>query len=269
MGETDVPTLAKADLHNWLATGDTFNKYFFNKVVDRASKKLGPGGILGVVEASNERRYGKFVELPGYIRENFGNAIYLWDQDLIILRGERVSTKDSGSLLVLGLDENNRMTHNRDIKDTLQEARDKNGIIIFNPSYCTLPDDSCLDGVDAIEVHNGSYALKVGSNDYSQEIYEYHKENYNLGSIVTSGGHSVREIGSSWMKIPSLQREDGDSIRESLRVGIKRFRDPALGEEKRLNSCVMSTIHTAKLYTPIIGWGAKSKKRKVVEGIYQ
>lgn len=270
MGETDVPTLVKADLHNWLATTNEFPESFFNKVVDRASKKLGPGGILGVVEASDEKRYGKFIELPGYVREDLGNAIHLWDKDLTIIRGERVFSNDKkGSVLVLGLKEENRMSHDRNLRDVFKEAKDKGGIIIYNPAYCTLPSYSYLEFVDAIEAHNGSFALKLGSNELSQKFYKSHRDNYPIGYIVTSGGHSIREIGSSWMGIPNLNKTDADSIKESLRFGISRNREPYVREEKKSNSHVMSAVHATKLFAPRIGWAERAKKRPVKNGIYQ
>ena len=58
--------IVNLDLHNHFRTGSYIPKWMFNKAVMRIEKKLGYGGICGLVNFS-DNRCEKFIELAGYI----------------------------------------------------------------------------------------------------------------------------------------------------------------------------------------------------------
>ena len=59
--------IVKADLHNHLRTRSDMHG-LFNPAIDKTKKRLGAGGILGVVNF-DDRRYEDFIEQRGYERE--------------------------------------------------------------------------------------------------------------------------------------------------------------------------------------------------------
>lgn len=189
--------MVRADLHNYLATDNKFTEEgFFNRVIDRARETLGSGGVLGVTDVSNERRYGKFVDLLGYDRVNKENAIYIPEKEITIVRGERVFTSDAGSFLVLGLKEKDRIPHELPVGIALKDAYEKEGIISINPAYTNV-NEEYLEIAKVIEAHNGSqtpFANRKARKLYNGKIDE-------LGFLVSSGGHSIEEIGTNWLTL--------------------------------------------------------------------
>ncbi len=232
----------KADLHNHFATiGSDINN--FNEAIDAIRKKLGEGGICGLVNFE-DKRYEAFSGLKGYEREDIGNAVYVPEKQVLVVKGQEVPTKQ-GHLLVLGLQKDVFLRKARSLEDTIKEARDNNGIIIADhPFYkCGIgnylaKNEKPLEEIDAIEVYNGEANLyiplitRIGTNTKAQVFYEFAKKYYpDLGSFVSSDGHSLYEIGSSWMKIPEPCLKNSETLTKSLRKGIKIPRSE--GEEKR------------------------------------
>ena len=100
--------MVRADLHTHLSTlspGRRGRRYDFNKVIDVASKKLGYGGVLGMVSFSSDYRYEHFVEEPGYDLEGLEGGFYVDEKNLLVVRGQEVTVKagdSNGHLLILG-----------------------------------------------------------------------------------------------------------------------------------------------------------------------
>ncbi len=160
----------KADLHNHLRSGSYMPNGIFNKVIDKVERRLGAGGMIGLINLE-DKRYEEFSQLKGYERQDFGNAVYIPEKDIVIVKGQEVQTSD-GHLLVLGLMKDFRIKAGRTLEDTIKEARDNNGILIANepfgkdgigPALRNKP--SYINKLDAIEVHNGeSNANKKAMN---------------------------------------------------------------------------------------------------------
>lgn len=96
----------KADLHNHLRTSSIFENSDFNNSIDTASKKLGGGACFGLINM-HDRRYEKFADLKGYEREWIGdnkNGIYIPEKDVLVVRGQEVTTKQGHLLVGLGYD---------------------------------------------------------------------------------------------------------------------------------------------------------------------
>jgi len=213
----------KADLHNHLRSGP-FDPPSFNEVLDFAYDKLGKGGLLGVVNFSNvgyvDRRYEKFVgQKNGYERQNLGSAaVYVPDKNLIIVKGQEIPVRKKGRevhLWTIGVPINRVITPGRSLEDTFSELEDTTdccvnilehpfslfGLGAFlreNPSF----EDYFLSRIDAIEVHNGMAFFR---NSEAHKYFEEKKNKYpNLGALISSDGHSIREIGTSFTNLETV-----------------------------------------------------------------
>jgi hypothetical protein len=241
----------KADLHNHLRTRDTFKDEDFNKAIDRASKKLGRGGIFGLINFNDERKYEEFIGLKGYYERDYlgenKNGIYV--RDNYVVKGQEVQTKE-GHLLVLGLGYDKRLKPNASLEDTIKEAKDNNGILIAeHPFYakgisigeCLIEHPHLLNDIDAIEVYNGEAAFGLpfspfscNANKKALKFYEVIKELEsfpNIGALSSSDGHSMYELGSNWTEI---DKPEINNFVNSLRESIRRTNEQTNRKNKKL-----------------------------------
>ena len=249
----------KADLHNHLRSSSILENSDFNNSVDIASKKLGSGACFGLINM-HDRRYEKFADLKGYEREWVGenrNAIYIPEKDVLVIRGQEVTTKQ-GHLLVLGLGYDVHLKNSISLEDTLKKARDNCGtMIVDHPFYLKGIGNyleknlKLLKYIDAIEVYNGeaAFGLPVGpfpknANEKAQKFYsEVRKDFPHLGAIASSDGHSISEIGSSYTEIdkPEYNKNFIYSLRNSVR-------DANLNDCKKMNPSFFSSMkHISEL----------------------
>lgn len=213
--------IVKADLHNHLRTrSDMYG--LFNPAIDKAKKRLGARGILGVVNF-DDRRYEDFVDQRGYDREKIGrNAIYVPEKDILVVKGQEVPTND-GHILVIGLNYGVHLKRKMNLSDTLKNAADENGIIILDhPFYRDGVIDYFRNNVDelrkisGIEIHNGEAAFGFRRFPVLQDTFPYGaNENariyyndllktgnrYRIGALSFSDGHSIYEIGRSYTNL--------------------------------------------------------------------
>ncbi|MCK5043774.1 hypothetical protein KAR52_02125 [Candidatus Pacearchaeota archaeon] len=245
----------KADLHNHLKTLSGMNG-LFNKTIDKISFSLDVGGLMGLVNYE-DKRYESFIGLKGYNRENLGNAIYIPEKDILIIKGQEIPTKQ-GDLLVLGLDENQYLQSGRSLEDTFKEAKDNNGIIITDHpfyfagvGYYLKRNPRLLEYLDGMEIHNGEANIWIpkiapaNANKISQEFYEEIKNNYDMGAISCSDGHSLYEIGSSYIFLEKPNIENSEKLNESLRKSIRGHKD--FYQDKQTNSNIGAIDHISKL----------------------
>ena len=251
----------KADLHNHLRSSSILKDSDFNNSVDIASEKLGDGACFGLINM-HDRRYEKFADLKGYEREWIGenkNAIYIPEKDVLVIRGQEVTTKQ-GHLLVLGLGYDVHLKNSISLEDTLKKAKDNNGTIIADhPFYIEGIGKSLeknmqlLKYFDAIEIYNGeaTFGLPIGpfpknANEKAQKFYNEIKEDFpHLGAISSSDGHSISEIGSSYTEINSLDIANKKNFVYSLRDSV---RGANLDDCKKMNSSFFSSMkHISEL----------------------
>jgi len=245
----------KADLHNHLRTSSNMEG-LFNKVVDKIRERLGSGGIIAVANY-NDKRYESFVNQKGYIRENLGNAIYIPEKEILIVKGQEIPTKD-GDLLILGLKENTHLKSGRILEDTCKEANDNGGIIIgvhffyvagVGPSL--EENESLLKYFDGFEIHNGEAAIWIPgiapahANKKAQEFYEKIKNDYDTGAISCSDGHSLYEIGSSYIFLEKPNIKNSEKLNKSLRKSIREHKD--FSQDKQKNSYIGALDNISKL----------------------
>lgn len=227
----------KADLHNHLRTSSRFKQTDFNKAINIAEKRLGKGGILGLVNFE-DKRYERFIGLKGYDRVYLGsnkNAIFVPEKSIVVLKGQEVPTQNS-HILVLGLEKDVRLKSNRSLEDSVKEAKDNNGIIILDHPYYLKGTGKYVESkmqllydIDAIEVFNGEAGfgipftkLTYNANNKAQEWYNKIKKDYpRLGALSGSDGHSFYEIGKCWTEIDRFNVEDKDYFVNNLRRSIR------------------------------------------------
>jgi len=266
-----------ADLHNHLKTGSDMSNIGFNQVVDLAKERLGAGGILGIVNFA-DRRYEQFVDKRGYERQDFGNGFYVPGRDILVVKGEEVSTKQ-GHLLVLGVRKNEHFVHGKPLEETIRDARQMKGIVIADHPFTYIgigkqlqkvhdiegvisyPD--LLGKLDAIEVHNGEAALlPPNPNKKAQEYYRRMKHlAIRLGALSVSDGHSLREMGMSYTALDMPDRYEITSphlLVDNLREAIQEHRDFS---GKMANARLMALIHLITVAGYISGF----KARRVVQ----
>lgn len=249
----------KADLHNHLAHDNLKcfeQEGFFNRVIDKAAKELGSGGILGLGNCLSTR-YEKFIGLKGYDRVDLENAIYVPEKDILVVKAQEVFAKQ-GDILALGLPKDvyigeKGKVETLSLEESIAQANGHGAIIGIDHGYFiqgALPyiekKLKILEDVDAIEVHNGNAWIPVPpfANKKAQEFYnEVVKDFPHLGTWCSSDGHSVFEVGSSYSLINPVDVSDGERMKKSLRQSITEHKD--WSEDKRTNSYIGAGIHAA------------------------
>lgn len=120
-----------ADLHNHISLDEKSIPTNFNRVINYWSKKLGDYGIVSITDSREERKFERFVSLPGYERRNLGNAIYIPEKKLWVVRSQEVKTRE-GHLLILGGNIREYLESERPITETIDKAKNK-GLIVVVP----------------------------------------------------------------------------------------------------------------------------------------
>jgi len=248
----------KADLHNHFSTLENIGE-IFNQAMNIAQQNLGAEGIFGVINAQDKGsgRYETFLGQGGRKAENLGNAFYVPDKGIYVVKGQEVFS-EGGHILVLGLNYGVRLQDYRTLEDSLKEAQDNNGIIILdhpcfldgviakNPkTYLTYFKNWRIDG---LEVHNGEAWLPhpkyYPANKKAQNIYNQIKDDYDIGAISTSDGHSVRGIGRSYTLLEKPDFSSPERLIESLRQSIREHKD--FSQDKQTNAYLETLDHSGK-----------------------
>lgn len=229
--------MIKADLHNHLRTSNRFYENDFNKTVDIASERLGPGGIISVVNFTKPK-YEAFIGLSGYERTYLGNnknGLYVPEKDIVIVKGQEVPTRQ-GHLLVLGTGSGVQLRENRSLIDSVHEAKNNNGILIADHPFYHSGIGPYLDNnkfilseFDAIEIHNGEAAfgfpigpIRSGTNKKAYDFFDLVSPMFpRLGALSSSDGHSFYELATSYTEIENIEINGDSSFNDSLRWSIQ------------------------------------------------
>lgn len=244
----------KADLHNHFSTLENIGE-IFNQAICIAQKNLGAGGILGVTNTQDKGpgRYETFLRQGGTRIEDLDNAFYVPDNDIYVIKGQEVFTK-GGHILVLGLNYGVKLKDYRSLEDSLKEAMDNNIIIIadhpwfLDGIFTKQSPKKYLEYLDGIEVHNGEAWIPipgyVRANKKAQEFYNKIKGDYDIGAISTSDGHSIKEIGTSYTLLETLDFSSPEKLIESLRKSIREHKD--FSNDKQRNAYLGALNHGSK-----------------------
>ena len=172
-----------------------------------------------------------------------GRVFYVSYDDKIftVIKGQEVPTKQ-GHILTVGAASD--ITDYKDIKETIEEAKDKDAIVIADHPYTTLHGgmgegnlERYLDQWDAIEVFNAQNINLVPfllnqklSNEKAREFAKKH----NLPGIATSDSHRLNEIAVSYITFKEkFGVMDTDKLIDNLRRIIRNKQFEAI---ERYNS---------------------------------
>jgi len=159
----------KIDIHNHIRTRSNFQEYDFDRIVDTVSKRLGFNGTIGLINmfGENSFNYEKVLGLNGYDRTDIGNAFYVPEKEVLVIKGQEVPTQQ-GHLLVLGLKKGKQIKIYKSLEETIKEARDENTVIIGDHPFGLSgigkyleKNPEILFQIDGLEVHNGESCLWI------------------------------------------------------------------------------------------------------------
>lgn len=223
-----------ADLHNHFCTSHQMNG-LLGKILGRVRCSGKSPAMLGVIDFNNFGEQSRFTQLKreaGDRAYDFGNALYFPIQDVLLVKGQEVPTKE-GHLLVVGLDEKQHLRPDESFDYSIRAAQDYNGITIvdhpFSPNgglgSFLMANRKYLERLDAWEVHNGEAVLFWGANRKANDTYkEEIQGKYNIGALSGSDGHSIYEIGrsSTCLDMPAYSSlNSGKDLTNTLRNAIK------------------------------------------------
>lgn len=238
-GKWNRPGNVMADLHNHFATSDNMDG-LLDKILKNVVKKRMTPGVLGVIDFNNFGERSRFAQLErqaGDRAHNFGNALYFPTEDLLLIKGQEVPTRE-GHLLVLGLNRGKHIQPDKTLDSSLKEARDYNGIAIVDHPFSShhglgnflISNRQYLPRFDAWEVFNSETAIFKGANEKAREVYDTMiKRKYDIGALAGTDGHSIYEIGrsSTWLHLsPYDSYKNSDDVTEDLRTSIRLNKDP-------------------------------------------
>lgn len=252
----------KADIHNHFRTISYIPEGFFNKATKIIRKNLGQGGLVGLVNYQCNR-FEQFSESLGEERIKIGteknfNALYIPNKDITIIKGQEIPTKE-GDLLVYGISANDFLKSGRSLQDTAKDAKEKyNAFVVAQTGVqgtieAIKNNPKLLMYVDAIEIWNGGANFPIpgknplDANKKAEQLYFELKKQNNLGSVVTSDGHSLHEIGSSYNLISRPNLKNPETLNTSLIQEFKKERTASEEKRGKINSLMQTPIHIAEI----------------------
>ncbi len=160
--------IVRAALHEHLRTTSHITPRLVKKAINKAEKRLGKGGILGIInfnpsDTQGDPRYHLFAEYAKpFDAQSFERGLYLPNQDLLIFKGQEVPTKEGYHILLLGMPTNESIPNNTSLENVLRTTRELGAIKIadhpfhhhgIGPELERNPE--LLEEFDGIETENG------------------------------------------------------------------------------------------------------------------
>lgn len=222
-----------ADLHTHFSAGSSaqFKEGDFNKAVDCISKRLMEYSVVGLINV-NDDRYEQFIGLKGYDRVDIGNAIYIPEKKLVIVKGQKVFTSQ-GSFIALGINKGVHInSRNISLEDALKESWASNSVnLMCLPSFkegCgsyVEANPRLLEYFDAIEITNKDEHATMQLKEFFQSLKSkmaLGKIDYcHIGGISVSNGHSFEEVGKNYIILSYIDIEDSAKLNASLRREVR------------------------------------------------
>ncbi|MFA5019812.1 MAG: hypothetical protein WC533_01795 [Candidatus Pacearchaeota archaeon] len=224
----------RADLHNHLATHSP--EFTLREVADIVRKKLGAGGMIAVVNFKTEQgndenawNYENLIKRNGlYAIKSTGDAVYDSNRDVTIVKAQEIPV-DRGDhsfahLLAIGISKGDSVKPWQSVEDTLADIKENYHAIVVVPhpfasnglgDYLDEHPD-LLGYIDAIETHSSGAALFFGANLKARVLHDSVKRDFPIASIKSSDGHSLSEIGRSYIEIPEPEIEEGLGLTDEL-----------------------------------------------------
>lgn len=261
----------KIGLHNHFRTSSWVKERDLEKAAKIARERLGPGAVIGLVNFSDFRYEQTIERSPLKNKVDLGNAVYLPDYDVLVIKGQEIPT-NQGHLLAMGVRHGWAITEHEDAETTLRRIKGLGILAIADhPFYHEGLGQFISDDIkaraplfDGFEVYNGEAefgfsrgplpkdANRKASDFYFNEIYK----KYPVFALSSSDGHSFGEIGNNptTIKMPDNYREsftrEGRSITDTLKKGL--LSEDVLFESQSLGGYLGGAKHVLEL-AAIIG----------------
>jgi len=247
--------LTRTALHEHLGT--LAYKGPFDRVIDIARKRLGPGGVFSVASIGDDRlpsdkRYERFIDSPStkYHKIDLdGKGVYVEEADITVLHGLEAEIMD-GSVLVVGLPRDTSLRVGRHINhhsffkqlggDTLNfivhpfhSGGSGPFLLNFYKSSSRKKEDEIFSKITGVEVKNGEATLPIPgyllANRKAEEFFSVCLEDdyETIAPVQFGDGHSVYEFGRITTNIARVEvtnaigEYDGNATIDSLRKGFK------------------------------------------------
>jgi hypothetical protein len=154
------------------------------------------------------------------------------------------------------VNKNKHPKYGRTLEDSLKETKDHEDIsILVHPffkdgaGYDLMKNLRLIKYLNAIEIHNREASLYIPSyanaNSKAQIFYNKIKEDYKIGAISSSDGHSIRKIGSSYTILKKPNIDNSEELKKSLKESIREHKKFSL--DKQYNSYIGAIEHIAKI----------------------
>ncbi|MDO8508053.1 MAG: hypothetical protein Q7S27_00045 [Nanoarchaeota archaeon] len=236
-----------ATLHNHLRTSSYITKNTANKAVRKANKRLGPGGILGVINFNpspneNDPRWNLFVDNLQYDKVNTGNGVYLPQLDILAVRGQEVPTAENYHVLLIGTQNDQNVKNGTPLEEVLKLGNKFGAFIVEDHPFdrhgignYASKHSGIYEQFDAIEVFNG---IAKGNVLAREEFNRIKDEFPKLYEFASDDGHSVYEIGRSYshIEMPSdyeIFRSFPERVVQALKDGFSSNRYKGLGHQEK------------------------------------
>ena len=163
----------KVDIQNYIRARSDMSKVDFNRVMKRASSTLGPGGIFGITNFHDQRYEDAQEQCNGHGigTINLGNAFYVPSYDLLVVKCQRIMTKEGSQDLdldVIGLQRTRHIPEHMTLDDTLRAVEDEGAISdLPNPFHkrglgpFVREHPEYLERVQGITVYSGEGAFWI------------------------------------------------------------------------------------------------------------
>lgn len=281
MVNQDTPRLVESymDPHFHLQIRGDMSGVNFNRVVDFTAERLGWNGTLGLTsfpDMVEDKKFEEFIQRPGHERITFGNAIYVPEKGVWIVKVQEVPAYLNGHevhLLFFGLPIGRYVTGRRNILDIISEGKDLGAKLVFDhPAYTHGIQPhlekhqelivKLMPHADGWEIFNAEAEFNLGNlplvsrvfppeaNEKASVFYQEHIEPFfpHVKPIKSSDGDSLREIGRGQTRtfIPGWEDvSDGYKLTDYLFKGISKSggqtessrRDGAIHAMKALYHC--------------------------------
>ncbi|MEK6843874.1 MAG: hypothetical protein AABX83_00450 [Nanoarchaeota archaeon] len=250
--------VVKSTPHNHLRTSSHITAETANKAVKMAAKRLGRGGIFGVINfnPSTEEvdpRWDLFVKNLRYDKIHTGNGVYLEEPDILAVRGQEVPTKEGYHILLVGTCEDENIANGASLEDVLDQGDAFNAIIAADHPFhkhgvgnFLLSHPDYTKRFDLMETYNGIAIDTKKYKNANMEAWLFFKKimaddiNPDLTEFVSDDGHSIYELGRNYsnIKMPDDYkqfRDNPERLINALKEGYLANREENLGHKKYMS----------------------------------
>jgi len=267
--------IVNADLHNHFRTrtGEPFNVRYMDRILQSISKNIGRGSLIGLVNMvgreGDDRNFERFSQAIsrsgiGVVKRRSG-VIYVPNYDIAFVKGFEVAT-NIGHVLSMGVPDDLKLESSLTWQEIYRRVRDVGGANVIPHPYHFLEGvikklidlgrkeeiGEMLRTSDAWEALNGEAKLFFNPNGDAIEAHKRLKrEDYSLGCIGVSDGHSYSEAGVVYTRLgmPKAVSEliDNGSMGPAICEAVRASRVEDIVCQSELVPIIGATKHAIEI----------------------